>query len=326
MHNETLFRLRRLAVGLLAIGIVVLLGSARWGAGPSHAQTSGTASMSFTVDDCSDDCDFVSGATFTLRLLASQLPSEGYGGFQSETFLGGLTYNQRGCEDELKMDPLALCLGPTIGTARQVSHGGLTALPVERPIPGSTSEVMVEMSVTCSSDGAHELWVTAAPDSPLGSKFKDVNGDDILLNTVGTRTVDLNNGGAPLAIDMADILTVNCGAANGRPSSATVPPPYSSPEPTQAAATASARATLAAGGNAPTAEGTAASSGTPSGTVTPPPGRTGTATPNGDGSDDGGVSGGVWAIIIVAIVAGVAGAGGAGWWYWRRRTGASPGA
>lgn len=325
MTRRTTLGLAGLATGGLAIAVAVLLAILGSGTPVSLAQqpqaTPG-ASMGLRADTCTDSCTFPSGATFKLDVLATDLPPGGFGGFQSEIYFPGFTYHQTTCNEEVKIQPLGLCLGPALGEIdSQLHHGATTAVPIPLPVPASTSEVLVEISLTCAADGTHEIWLSTYPGSPLGSFFSDVNTNEVYLTTVGTRTVTLPSQGEPLAVPMADILNVTCGQASpgGEPTTppGVLPPTGGTLSPAQATA-AQATATHVA-------EATKAAKETAIALGTPFPTDEGATPASGGGDDDDdGLSTGAWIGIIIAIVAVVGAAAGGGWWYYRQRAAQGP--
>jgi hypothetical protein len=153
------------------------------------------------------------GQQLQLDVVAEVRPEGGVGAFQSEVFLGGFQYSRRTCASEVVMQPLDLCLGPTAGAGfGQLAHGGITGL--RPPYPASTSSQLVSMSVECPESGTYVVVLSAATnetdDIDLGSKYHNVNGDNVYPRSFGTELVD--NDGITIGerVPIADRLTVDC--------------------------------------------------------------------------------------------------------------------
>jgi hypothetical protein len=296
---------------------LLALGGSHWTAGQVGAQAPATVSL--RANDCTEDCQFQPNASVTIGIDISR---DGYAGFQTELFLGGMTYNQRPCEEEVKMEPRSLCLGPTVQTANQVIHGGTTGLP-PLPLPTSSSDTLVEVQATCTQ-GPHEVVLTHFPSSALGSRLRGPNGEDMPLATSGSRSLNLQDGQGERQIDIVAALDVQCGTGGPGPQPTSGPGGGSTPgqggaTPTpasteealqQATARAVAQATQ-------TVVAATIAAQTPSGT--PTPGGEDGENGNEDGSDGdgGGLEPWAWVLIIGGGAAAVAAAGG-GYWYWRQ--------
>jgi hypothetical protein len=266
---------------IVAVGLVIAMGSAHVGSSPADAQEPATLDLS--ADGCTDDCFFDPGTDFTLSVSASGIPSTGYSAFQTEIFPDGVTYNMGTCEDEVLVEPAILCLGPTAGAWGATTIGatcGLGAIPYDT----CEGDELVNQSYTCEPGGEHTFVLTAEgpPEtaSLLGSRLRDENGGVIAVLVRGNVDLDLNDTQGVRPIDYADILTITCGE-----------PPTATPE------------------EEPT-------DGAPTATPVPPAELPGTGT----GASDGGFSAASWAIII-GLVLGAGALTGAGWRFSRSRAG-----
>jgi hypothetical protein len=319
VKTNMLLRVGGLTVAPALLGLLLALGSSHWTAGPVGAQAPATVTL--RANDCTQDCQFQPNATITIGIGISR---DGYAGFQTELFLGAMTYNQRPCEEEVKMEPRSLCLGPTVQTAGQVIHGGTTGLP-PLPLPTSSSDTVVEVQATCTQ-GSHEVLLTHFPSSALGSRLRGPNGEDMPLATSGSRPLNLQDGQGDRQIDIVAALDVQCGTGGPGPQPTSGPGGGVTPGPGQGGATptpasteealqqATARAIVQA---TETVAAATLAAQTPSGTPTPD----GEDGENGDGDESDGDGGGLepwaWVLIIGGGVAAVAAAGG-GYWYWRQ--------
>jgi len=183
---------------LLAAAVLSLLvlGLGHKDAPATHAQA--MPEMDFRIGSCEEDCTVIVDSQFALSVEGTVLPEGGYGGFGAEVYLGqslvdnrnvggGMRYANRPCDTVVLMEPLGVCVGPTIPPSGNIIIGGLTALGF--PFPTSTSTDLLELAVTCEEPGDYEFVMTAFPSSPFGSQFSDANAGDIPLRTVGTRTL-----------------------------------------------------------------------------------------------------------------------------------------
>lgn len=231
MRKETLARLGGLAFGAAVLVAVALFAFARDG-GTAAAQ--GGPSMGFLlqgggypIGDCTQDCMVKPGEGFFVSIVADP-PAEGYTGFQTELFHGGLHWNFGQCEDQVMMEPLGLCLGPVIPQlgpthkplpSTSIGYGGVTALGASPPVSHSTT--LVQARYTCPEEGTYEMTLAAQQSEPIpnvrpkGSWFIGAGGEEISPQMVGTRTLRVGSTVNPdevedVEVEVAAVLTVVC--------------------------------------------------------------------------------------------------------------------
>ena len=129
-------------------------------------------------------------------------------GFGSEVYLGGLSYNEGACEEEVQLS--GLCTR-SVGPKGELQHGGATgfASPFSAANPGGTDITLVKLNVHCAEQGSFQVGLTANSGTQYGSAFGatyfDVpEGSSIAAAVVGRQ--DFGNGPK----DIADSLEINC--------------------------------------------------------------------------------------------------------------------
>ena len=205
------------------------------------------------------------------------------------------------CEDEVLVeqadgDPLVLCLS-SVGTLSGGAVHAVLAEFAEPPLtpitlePGSTAP-LVELDFRCLTAGNHTLTLTAVPDSADGVIYADVEGNEIWVETE-----QQDYDGDTTLNDVADSVTINCEG----------PAVPASSGPT---ATGATPVDLTPGATEPSA------------TQIGEDGEVSEDDEVGEGDeedDGGGISAGLWAVIIAVLAAAIAGLVVFGWRYARSR-------
>ena len=72
-------------------------------------------------------------------------------------------------------------------------------------VPAGSTTILVELDFTCNVAGSYKLTLTAAPDSPDGAAYADLQGHKIKV-----KTVSQDYDGDTVANDVADTTTFDC--------------------------------------------------------------------------------------------------------------------
>ncbi|MCH7488175.1 MAG: dockerin type I repeat-containing protein, partial [Chloroflexi bacterium] len=193
-------------------------------------------------------------AKFEILVEANSIP-DGYGGFQTEVFFNGLTYNPRPCFTEVvwRPDDLAgfVCELDSSGTEHRalVRTGDFPPFPASRRLG-----TLVALEVHCTSESQSPVSLTSyrdvdvAPDDRFtGSAFYNTAGtgigdadiDFIEMEIIGERRMDTNgdtvvdSSDSAALIPVLDVLRINCVPAPTPTITPTVTAtPLESPTPT----------------------------------------------------------------------------------------------
>ncbi len=127
-------------------------------------------------------------------------------GFGSEVYLGGLTYNEGTCAEEVQLT--GLCTR-SVGSKGELQHGGSTGIvpPFSAANPGGVAMTLVKLDVNCAEQGSFQVGLTASgtTGSSFGATYFDVPaGNPVTVGVVGQQ--DFGNG----PVDIADSLEINC--------------------------------------------------------------------------------------------------------------------
>ena len=235
------------------------------------------------------------GEVFNVIVMADPAPAGEIGAFASEVLFPGLEWLQReSCGDEVQVgrqdgELLVACIAivtERLGGAATTVLSEVVQPPIEplTLVPGSTAP-LVELDFRCTAAGSYTLTLTAAPDSPIGALYVDLDANNIFVETE-----PYDYDGDTLPNDVADSVTIDC---QGPPVPTTVVTPRLTATPPMF--------------------GTE----TPRAIEPSPTDVNGSDGNNGD--DDDGIGAGLWAVIAAVLAAAVAGLVVFGWRYARSR-------
>lgn len=214
-------RPRRLLAVVVVVALLALMAIAFVEPGPGTTRAAGPAAgMGLQIKNaCTDASQLTTvqaGVPFVVCVVSNPAPSVPIAGFTSEVlFPTELKWTQRAtCEDEVQvgrqdMMTLQACLSNVtfLGGAGHVVVSEFPPMPPAEAldVTASSTTTLIELDFTCNVAGSYKLTLTAAPDSPDGAAYADVNG-----NKLNVKTVQQDYDGDTTANDVADTLTIEC--------------------------------------------------------------------------------------------------------------------
>ena len=121
------------------------------------------------------------------------------------------------CTDEVQVarqdaGMLEACIAETtfLGGAGHFVFSEFADLAEPLTVPAGSTTTLVEMDFTCNVAGSYKLTLTAAPDSPDGAAYADLQG-----HKINVKTVQQDYDGDTTANDVADTATFECLAVGG---------------------------------------------------------------------------------------------------------------
>jgi hypothetical protein len=192
---------------LVAAGVLLAAAAALVLESPVSAQTPPTGAMSLSASgdgvECSGgSCDVPLGGDFTLEVVASDPPADGYVGMQTQVNFAGLTYNPTDDPaDEIPWPDNILPLrdpAQATGAETQVVHGGVSNLTPPYT-PSTYDGVIVALSLTCTDAFATftPALLPYAKAQPAASAYTAFVSDEELVTVPTSDTLTINCGEAP---------------------------------------------------------------------------------------------------------------------------------
>jgi len=211
-------RPRRLLAVVVVVALLALLATVLLGPGPARA-AGPDPGMSLQIKSaCTNASQLTTvnaGVPFVVCVVSDLAPSVAIAGLTSEVlFPPELKWTQRPCEDEVQVgrqDTVALqfCQA-SITFLGGAGHVVVSEFPMTPPaaaldVTASSTTTLIELEFTCNAPGSYKLTLTAAPDSPDGAAYADVNGSEI-----NVKTVQQDYDGDTTANEVADTLIILC--------------------------------------------------------------------------------------------------------------------